>query len=63
MHCQQLCCSTLERHVAFDERVLGGTVARHDPLLSLGTDPDVSGRFWGGHEELGQSCGSQEESV
>lgn len=38
-------------------------MARHDPLLSLGADPDASGHFWGGHEELGQSFGSQEESV
>lgn len=39
---QQLCRSTLKRHVAFVEHVLRGAVAKHNPLLSLGANPDAA---------------------
>lgn len=36
VHCQQLRRSTLERRVAFVERVLGEADVSHSPLLSFG---------------------------
>ncbi|RXN07737.1 Glycosyltransferase LARGE1 [Labeo rohita] len=41
-HCRQLRRSTLDRHVAFVERVLGGAVASHGPLLSSDADPEAA---------------------
>ncbi len=41
-HCRQLWRSMLERRVAFVERVLGGTAARHGPLLSSEADPEAA---------------------